>query len=366
MSAANELEKVVRTAAEIMQETENDSQHKFLVEALVPCAVKMAISGKIKVGKTTFGLEIVRHVVRGVAWNGRVVQQAPVLYLTEQARASFKEELEAAGFGKDDVDLHVVHRPEVVHLGWPDIAAKAVALARDRGCKLVVIDTFNTWANVKDPFSPAAALEMNPLECLQNDGITVLFVFQSRKAECDIEDSIGGSYAFGGAVDLLLRMKKATGNQPNVRVVETMGRYPEVLSFTMRWVAERYEVVGDAHAVASAAVRQVLAALPELPSPGLTLEQIMEGSKASRGTVRRAIEQNATVVRSGAGTKTAPFIYNRSELGDSDQQPPETGLWPESNTKSVLEFDQNNSDANQLQTEPLEKCWPNAKSGWPG
>ena len=88
------------------------------------------VSGKIKVaGKTSFVLELCRSVLDGTPFLGKPTSKRPVVYLTEQPRASFRVALRRAKLlGRDD--FVVLRWSDVIGVTWKEVAAAAVERRR--------------------------------------------------------------------------------------------------------------------------------------------------------------------------------------------------------------------------------------------
>ena len=292
---------------------------EWLIDGYLPASVNLALAAKIKMGKTTLVLDWIRHLVTGENWCGRPVCQTGVVYLTEQPAASFNEELRLAEIDSDR--LLVLYRPEAMAFQWAAIAEEALRLAQEKQCRLIVVDTLTRWTGVAGEAENAASVVnvMAPFDGAPGVGITMLYVFHSGKTAVEIVDAIRGSSALGGAVDQILRLRRPEGNQEeSYRVLESIGRIQGIPErVVLNFKHNRYLLSGTEEAVARAAVDRTLAHLPATPEAALTLEDVIRLSESSRTTVRRALEQNTTVRKTGLGTKASPFRYYH--LSDSGQ-----------------------------------------------
>ena len=83
------------------------------------------LDAKIKAGKTTLLLNLSRAVLDGVDFLGQPTSKRPVLYLTEQPRASFKIQLDGAELlGRED--FHILFWHGTVGTEWSRVAKDAV------------------------------------------------------------------------------------------------------------------------------------------------------------------------------------------------------------------------------------------------
>ena len=103
-----------RTAAEI--EAETPTEPEWIAKPWVARRAVTAVDGKPKVaGKTTWVARQVRCILTGKPFMGKPTKRTPVVYLTEEADATFRQALDRAHLlGR--TDLHVLYRRDTLWL----------------------------------------------------------------------------------------------------------------------------------------------------------------------------------------------------------------------------------------------------------
>lgn len=298
-----------RTAQELSELTPETPD--WIVAGLLAWGAITELDGKVKVGKSTFIMAVMKALLRGERFLGQVTQAVPVLYLTEERPPSFRALLERVGLA-DEERLHVLCRTDVHGVSWELVVALAVQHARKVGAGVLVVDTLSRWAGLKDDSenNAGAAMEaMTPLETAAALGLAVLIGRHDRKSGGDLGDSGRGSSAFSGMADIILSLRRAdTGGHPSRRSLLGVGRFEGIPA---RLVVElqhgRYVALGDSADVERKEARAML--LDGLPgpddAPGPMLDALVEQTGAKRSTLRRAlaelIEEGCVTKNPGAG-----------------------------------------------------------------
>jgi hypothetical protein len=154
---------------------------------------------------------------RGAGWGpfmGEPTLKSTVVYLSEQPPASFREALKRAGLLERE-DLVVLFWHDVMQFSWPEVAYGAAKECARRGAKLLVIDTGPQFARLAGDAENSAgdALRvMEPLQAAAAAGLGVIVIRHERKSGGEVGDSGRGSSAFGGAVDILMAIRRPEGN----------------------------------------------------------------------------------------------------------------------------------------------------------
>ena len=141
-------------------------------------------------------------------------------------------------------------RPKERHVGLRDEHGRLVANAG-----LLVVDTLSTWARLggdDENSSGKAAEAMAPLQLAAATGIAVLVLRHDRKSGGDVGDSARGSSAFGGAVDIILALRRGEGNsRPTIRALHGLSRFDETPATLMIELTDSgYVALGSQTAVA--------------------------------------------------------------------------------------------------------------------
>ena len=204
-------------------------------------------------GKTTLSLDIARCIIAGEPWCGRETMKTPVLYLSEQSPHSFNPQVERAALNV--ADFYVMYYGDFIGAPWPDIAAFATETAKERGCRLVMVDNYALWVGFtgeQENQSGPAMEAMRPVEQMKAAGIAVEILTHSRKEGGSIAELARGSGATIGLYDVLASLKG--DSVPRRRVLDVTGRpfaetpEPFYVTFTDE---HRYRALGD-HATVSA------------------------------------------------------------------------------------------------------------------
>ena len=106
------------------------------------------LDAKIKIGKTSLLAYIVYCIVNGLLCFGFLVEQGPVLWLTEERPQTFRAALKRFGLLHSD-RLIVLSYWRVSSLPWPQIMKLAVQKARQIQAVTVIIDTLPQFAGLK-------------------------------------------------------------------------------------------------------------------------------------------------------------------------------------------------------------------------
>jgi AAA domain len=284
------------------------------------------LSGHIKHGKTTLTGHLCRAVLDGADFLGEPTAKGPVVYITEQPPASFRQLIEAAGLDRDD--FYVLYWLNTLGRPWPEVAEAAVNKALEVGAVLLVADTLSQLAGLKgDEENQAGAAQeaLQPLQEAACKGIAVLALRQDRKSGGEVGDSGRGSGAFGGGFDILVALKRPQGQpRDTIRVLESISRFGHVpANLAIELTPEGYVALGTSAAVAEAEAEEaILEALPsdeDMALPLTTKEdqpsiKTLLPEHVGEITARRALQKLAEagkVGKTGAGKKGNPFRYWR-------------------------------------------------------
>jgi hypothetical protein len=306
-----------RTARAIASEV--PEQVVWYVPGYFAAGAVTELVGKIKsAGKTTWVTHAVRAIVTGTRFMDLPTTQTGVVYLTEQSPTSFRVALARAGLLERD-DVVVLFWRDTGGIGWPDVVAGAVEECRRRGCGVLVVDTLPRFAGLRgDAENNAGDADgaMAPLQLAAADGLAVVVVRHERKAGGEVGDSGRGSSAFGGAVDIVLALKRREGaTRPTVRVLHALSRFDETPGeLVVELGEEGYVALGDEAAVALSDARsRLLSDLPHSPEDALSMTELIKSFKdLSATTIERARDMlisQGDVLRVGKGKKGDPFRY---------------------------------------------------------
>jgi hypothetical protein len=308
-----------KTAREIADATPAETE--WIARPWVAKGAATEIDGKIKsAGKTTFVSHLIKAVVDGKLFMGDRTKRTRVVYLTEQPPASFRKVLERAGL-TDCEDVLILPWHETMGSPWPVVARAAADKAQEFGAELLVIDTLGQFAGIKgdaENSAGAAHEAMEPIQEAAARGLGVCLTRHERKGGGEVGESGRGSSAFGGAVDIILSIRRGDGNvRPTVRVIESLSRFEETPDkLVIELIEGKYRSIGDATAFAEEEARAaILDALPATRETALTTSELLD--KLKEQDVKRTAAQSAlaeivqdgAVTRTGGGKKGDPYRY---------------------------------------------------------
>lgn len=305
-----------RTGAEIA--AESSSETNWIARPFVAAGSLTELGGKIKAaGKTTFVTQLVRAVLDGKPFLGQPTTKTPVVYLTEQPPASFRVAMARAGLlGRDD--FVVLSWNQTLGLSWDVVVRMAVEECKRRGSRLLVVDTLAQFARLEgdsENNSGDALQAMEPLQQAAAEGLAVIVVRHERKSGGPVGDSGRGSSAYGGAVDVVLSLRRPEGkHRKTVRLLAGISRFDELPDeLVIELVGGDYISLGTAADLAAREAEEaILAAVPASEDEAVTLKELLEGSNVKRTTAQRVIDDlvaTGRLVKTGKGKRGDPIKY---------------------------------------------------------
>ncbi len=305
-----------RTAEEIA--TETPAEVRWVARPWFAAASITEVDAKIKAGKTTWVLAGIHAIVNGEPFMGEATERGAVVILTEQNAATFRESLRRADLlGRTDV--HVLYRTETTGMEWPDIVSVAEAKCCEVGAVLLLVDTLTQFSGLRGDAENNAGDALRVMEPLQDAaarGLCVVSNRHDRKTGGDVGDSGRGSSAYGGAVDIIISMRRPEGNtRPTLRVLGAASRFSETPDRMMiELTPEGYVAIGDDTAIATQEAREALIQhVRSLTAPAKEAE-LCEALKpihaSTLGRVLRELVEEGAFTKVGRGRKGDPFRYS--------------------------------------------------------
>jgi len=183
-----------------------------------------------KTGKTTFLLAAARAVCRGDIFLLGETCQGPVVYLSEENKATFVAAARRVG-ADGEIDLYPIFRREAFGMTWPEICDEVAHCCLELGAVLVIVDTLSDWAGIRgdDENSAGAALEaIEPLRALaQQPGLAVIVARHERKSGGEVGEAARGSSQFTGAVDVVVSLRRVGAEARTRRSLKALSRFDE-------------------------------------------------------------------------------------------------------------------------------------------
>jgi hypothetical protein len=307
-----------KSGAEIAMEILEHAE--WILPGLVVRGGITELGAKVKAGKTTLIMSLVRAVVDGLEFLGQPTSRTPTVYLTEQPMVSFRQAMERAGL-LGNPDFHVLQHTDTRGLTWPEVVEQAARKCKQVGAKLLVIDTLPQFAGLKgdsENNSGDALAAMDPLSRAAAAGIGIILVRHERKSGGDVGDSGRGSSAFAGAVDIVLSLRRPEGNAKKThRVLQALSRFSETPAELLIELTETgYISLGDPHDTAVREAKDSILAVAASEPEAVDLKSLIESADVSRATAQRALKElleEGALAKVGEGRKGDPFKYWRPE-----------------------------------------------------
>lgn len=309
-----------RSGAEMA--TAADDEIQWIVPGFVARGGITELGAKVKVGKTTLVLKLVRAAADEQDFLSKPTSKTPTVYLTEQPAVSFRQAMERADLlGRDD--FHALLHNDTRGMPWPEVAASAIAECKRVGAFLLVVDTLPQFAGLKgdsENNSGDALAAMEPLSRAAADGIGVIVTRHERKSGGEVGDSGRGSSAFAGAVDIVLSLRKPEGHSRKTqRIIQALSRFSETPPVLLIELTENsYLTLGDPHeAILREAKTSIIEIVPGSEAEAMTLKEIAENAGVQRSTAQRAVEEllrDEVLGKAGGGKRGSPYGYFRKGI----------------------------------------------------
>ena len=336
LSAATEPSKwaetklVFRTAREFAATVPEEVP--WIARPFVAAGSITGIDGKIKAaGKTTLMTYVMRSVLDGTQFLGQTTTRGSVVFLTEQSGPSLRQTLGRADLLDRD-DLFILSWTDTIGCDWTAIVEAAADECVARNACLLVVDTLSRFAGIRGDGENSAGeadAAMAPLQAAAAQGLAVVVLRHERKSGGDVGDSGRGSSAFGGAVDILLALRRRGGNAPtNTRVIKALSRFSETPEeLVIELTDQGYVALG---AIGEPEGRETAGRIIEFLTAAdgaQTIEEMLREIGCARTTLQKALdglERNGQVARSGAGVRGDPlrFVARVSTIGIQVAPPP--------------------------------------------
>lgn len=293
-----------------------------------------------KTGKTILAMHLVKAARGGGHFLGQEVDADVVIYLTEQADVSFREQMAMVGIPDDlsGLDIVPIIRKKST---WPDTIAMVERRIERRyvGKKvMVVVDTISKWAGLgegQEQDSGALVAAFEPLEAMTTRLRTATLVLRHAKkasAEMTPSEAFRGSNAGAGVTDINLMLahppnRLAAGRR--TRKLKGEGRFAAIPDeLDIEWTEGGYVILeqGDESEVGRC-VNTIPRVLAQSGRP-MHPDELSEAAGTKPWITREALNILTTgpaprVERIGAGVKGDRHLFRLiPEEGFAERQTP--------------------------------------------
>jgi hypothetical protein len=126
-----------------------------------------------------------------------------------------------------------------------------------------VVDTIGQFAGLtgsSENDAGAALAAVQPLQVAAAHGIAVVIVQHERKSGGDPADAARGSSAIGGAVDIIVSVRRPEGkSKPTVRLLQSVSRYDQTpAELVVELTADGYVALGEPGDLAERQAREAI------------------------------------------------------------------------------------------------------------
>lgn len=274
----------------------------YLIWGYVARGMITQLAAGIKVGKTVFIMDAIRALLTEGDFLGHMTQRCPVLYMTEEGRASFRRNLEKSHLlGRPD--LHILLRQETHGMKWSEVGPIVLDYIVKYQIGLVVTDTVSDWVDLagdgeKDESAARRSVSVMRRWC-NEAGCGVVALQHERKGGGSIGESARGSTAFGGAMDILVTLQEHAkiadrDKNPTQRILSARGRcdVPEPVVVDFDKQDHGYSLVGGLRLVnAITDDEKILANLPSVCCDYATRRYLSNATGMTDTTLRRHLER---------------------------------------------------------------------------
>ena len=233
------------TAAELLATEFPDPV--WLVEDLIPTGL-LVLAGRPKLGKSWMGLQLAAAVATGGRFLDVKVEKRPALYIAlEDSPRRLKKRLIQQRMPADNL-LDIV--TEFPGLETPDALATLERLRRERGHRLVIIDTLTRALGAIDQNDNATigVIVSNLQRWAVTNDVCLLIVDHHRKPGAQADDLVSdimGATSKTGAADALLGLYRQRGQQD--ATLKVTGRDIEERELAVKFdqVTGCWQLLGD-------------------------------------------------------------------------------------------------------------------------
>lgn len=291
---------------ELYQEPEEI--HEYIVDDWIIKGGVSLIAGKPKVGKSTLARFLCFCIAKGEAFLDKSVQLGSVIYLALEEKKSelIKHFREMGATGEEEIYIHCSVAPtrateEVKKLVY---TRKPTLLIIDPLFRFCRVNDVNDYAQVTKAFEPINHIA-------RDSGAHIAIVHHMGKGDRSEGDSILGSTAIFGAVDVAFLIKKTE----KYRTIESHPRYgkpleasilnfyPDTRTFSLEGSKAEFEINQ-----LKSPILEYLSTMTE-PTTEKDIQDNIEGRHQNKIRALRSLHNEGKIQRMGKGGKSDPYKY---------------------------------------------------------
>jgi hypothetical protein len=271
--------------------------------------------GSAKAGKSTLLYGLFGAMERGASFLGMPTTRTRAVVLTEESPITVREKV--ARFGVRETEFLLCDGLGVY--SFEAAVGYAVDRAIEIGAEVVVVDTFAAWARLQGDGENDAGVILAKLEAVAKAaarGIAIVLVHHANKGGTSVDNSIRGSTALPGAVDIIVLLKGGGSGSGKRRTMETKSRFEgpsDALLYEYERQTGEFRVLGSRTQLALDGIgSRLLRALESAESTGFTEDELLNAAGVKRQSGKRALralESANRVVVLGEGKRGSPKRY---------------------------------------------------------
>jgi uncharacterized membrane protein len=292
---------------------------QWIVEGyLLPKAVTL-LSAPPKCGKSEAAFGMVRAILMEEAFCGLSTRFTHAIVLSEEGEDTLQDKID--GLGKLARHITVVPKHLSGDMDWQEKWQQAIAYARKKRAKLIVIDPMAEWLGLPPGGENTPGLVVEAINVIRQSAreheVAVLIVHHSRKEGGTFGAGVRGSNGITGAVDIILELLRVEGFD-NDRTITALSRFRETTKeLVVRYTPTGYLLPGEDETPVeptgdglTESERKLLTTIEQegpLPTPDLI--SLSGVSKAQVSRITPGLVERGLLVKTGSGVKGDPAIY---------------------------------------------------------
>lgn len=277
----------------------------YLVKGLIVRGQTTLLTGREKAGKSTFLAAMFAAMAAGTEFLGLPTRKSGALWVTEENPATLVDKGDLFGFGNVEF---VPPNSGFTSMPWERILHDAFRLAEQYGKELVVIDTLQFIADIKDENSNEIGNAVKVFrKAVLTTGLAGLIIHHQAKS-----GGSRGHTSLPGVTDINVELRRPDGKPTRKRYLVSVSRMSaDALDMTIELVGDEYKVLADAKEELPGFAARYLQALTELDGDA-TKKSLADKLGHNAKTVERnmaKLEEHGVVEQLEKEYQTAPLRW---------------------------------------------------------